>query len=301
MDIYADWFKQPGDLQYLNCLIILWLFRLRQALDDRILERESRGGPSRLESFFGPKNSDDEVSAGTFIQKAVSMALSPECIPAEKDLAMGLAQLGAKTTGTMSRQAAFRALALAREHRRRQRLQLTKARSSLLAQQVKRSTWVPEGSRPTSAAPPGPGLGLTPGSGQPHTRKAFRCAAFVECLVKLALHRLGAKGSLELQRGAPTWWKCTWLLNHLGMRFVERVRDNQHQRNLKKLVGEEHTPDKWEELDFWWYRMHLTNRPRYINPMDRLVLFHPDLFEPMKAEAKIMVSEDRKGICPECQ
>ena len=42
MDIYADWFKQPGDLQYLNCLIILWLFRLRQALDDRILERESR-------------------------------------------------------------------------------------------------------------------------------------------------------------------------------------------------------------------------------------------------------------------
>ena len=70
---------------------------------------------------------------------------------------------------------------------------------------------------------------------------AFRCAAFVECLVKLALHRLGAKGratslgkagaltdsaevlggSLELQRGAPTWWKCTWLLP-LGAHWMFR-------------------------------------------------------------------------------
>lgn len=266
-----------------------------EALDDKILERESRGGSSRLESFFGPANSDQEVSAGTFIQKAVSMALSPDCIPTEKDLATGLAQLGAKSNGTMSRQVAFRALALAREHRRRQKLQLTQARSTLLAQQVKRSTWVPEGSRPTSAAP-----GLV-ALGQPQIRKAFRCAAFVECLVKLALHRLGAKGSLELQRGAPTWWKCTWLLNHLGMRFVERVQTNRHQRILRNLVGEEHPPVKLQELDFWWYQMHLTNRPRYVFPLDRLVISTPDLFEPIKAEAKIMVNEDRRGICPECQ
>lgn len=30
-------------------------------------------------------------------------------------------------------------------------------------------------------------------------------------------------GQLELQRGAPTWWKCTWLLNLLGMRFTESL------------------------------------------------------------------------------
>jgi len=267
-----------------------------EALDSKALERESRGGASKLETFFGKES---EISAGTFIQKAVSFALSPDCIPAEKELAANLLQIGAQNSGTLTKEMGFRALALAREHIRRKRVEVTKARSTLLAQQVRRSTWVPEGSRPTSAAP---GLNFIPSGGNhAHTRKAFRVNAFVECLVKIALHRLGSKGSLELQRGAPTWWKCTWLLNHLGMRFVERVRDNKHAHNLKKLVGEGAPPVKCQELDFWWYRMHLMPRPQYIHPIDRLVISIPELFEPHKAEAKLMVSEDRKGTCPECQ
>ena len=45
-------------------------------------------------------------------------------------------------------------------------------------------------------------------------------------------------GQLELQRGAPTWWKCTWLLNLLGLRFTETVRDKEHEDNLKRLIGQ---------------------------------------------------------------
>ena len=48
----------------------------------------------------------------------------------------------------------------------------------------------------------------------------------------------GLGGQLELQRGAPTWWKCTWLLNLLGMRFTETVRDKEHEDNLKRLIGQ---------------------------------------------------------------
>lgn len=43
-------------------------------------------------------------------------------------------------------------------------------------------------------------------------------------------------GQLELQRGAPTWWKCTWLLNLLGIRFTESVKDREHYEMLKRLV-----------------------------------------------------------------
>ena len=58
--------------------------------------------------------------------------------------------------------------------------------------------------------------------------------------MKLALHRLGSKGQLELQRGAPTWWKCTWLLNLLGIRFTESVKDREHYEMLKRLVQDMH-------------------------------------------------------------
>lgn len=53
------------------------------------------------------------------------------------------------------------------------------------------------------------------------TSKHFGLPAFVECLFKLALHKLGNKGSSELQRGAPAWWKCTWLLTLLSGQFNE--------------------------------------------------------------------------------
>merc|ERR1712076_13974 len=51
----------------------------------------------------------------------------------------------------------------------------------------------------------------------------FGLPAFVECLLKLALHRLCFKGLSDIQRGAPAWWKCTWLLTLLNGKFSENV------------------------------------------------------------------------------
>eukprot|EP00913_Durusdinium_trenchii_P018218 g17116.t1 len=287
------------------------------ALDRKLLERFTRGRDN-LHNL-----------------KAVSFALSPDSIPAEKDLASNLAQIGGRPeTGNMTRSVAFRALALARHHRHMQRASTIKARSALLAQQCwaawTRSTWWPEGSRPVQSAKQ-----RSKGFVQRPTRKAFRVAAFIECLVKLALHRLGSKGQLELQRGAPTWWKCTWLLNLLGIRFmdsrstlagrgmlgrpfvclrqdertkmcIESVKDKEHHEILWKLAAQEKPAAKTKDpelcdLDFWWYRMYQSDRPQFLPPLQRLVRSIPDLFHPTKAEAPILVPEDRKGICPECQ
>ena len=77
------------------------------------------------------------------------------------------------------------------------------------------------------------------------------------CLVSLfplfpqrpAAHYLGCGGQLELQRGAPTWWKCTWLRNRLGIGFTETVRDKEHEDNLKRLIGQalpENVEGCWE-------------------------------------------------------
>jgi hypothetical protein len=59
----------------------------------------------------------------------------------------------------------------------------------------------------------------------------------VECLLKLALHRLGSKYSSEIQRGSPSWWKCAWLLTLLGTAFRERTLQNQYERSTERLIG----------------------------------------------------------------
>lgn len=266
-----------------------------EALDRKLMERFTRGNGSKLDSLF---EGEETVTPSMLMRKAVSFALSPDTIPAEKDLAVSLAQIGGnRETGGMTRPVFFRALYLARHHRHMQQTKTIKARSALLAQQTRRSTWWPEGSHPARQS----SKQRAKGAVQLPKRKGFRVAAFVECLVKLALHRLGSKGQLELQRGAPTWWKCTWLLNLLGLRFTETVRDKEHEDNLKRLIGQDRPAVKTKDLDFWWYRMHQTDRPRYVPPLERLVRHNPDLFQPWKAEAPILVPEDRKGVCPECQ
>jgi hypothetical protein len=55
-------------------------------------------------------------------------------------------------------------------------------------------------------------------------------------LLKLSLHRLGSKGTSEIQRGAPAWWKCTWLLTMLTGQFQEQIRTHKHKRWLEDLI-----------------------------------------------------------------
>lgn len=117
-----------------------------EALDRKLMERFTRGNGSKLDSLF---EGEETVTPSMLMRKAVSFALSPDTIPAEKDLAVSLAQIGGnRETGGMTRPVFFRALYLARHHRHMQQTKTIKARSALLAQQTRRSTWWPEGSHP---------------------------------------------------------------------------------------------------------------------------------------------------------
>jgi len=61
----------------------------------------------------------------------------------------------------------------------------------------------------------------------------FGLAAFVECLLKLALHRLGGKGSNEIQRGSPAWWKCAWLIALLSGEFKDHIKRYNHEQQIR--------------------------------------------------------------------
>eukprot|EP00928_Gymnodinium_smaydae_P010993 TRINITY_DN14124_c0_g1_i1.p1 TRINITY_DN14124_c0_g1~~TRINITY_DN14124_c0_g1_i1.p1 ORF type:complete len:423 (-),score=89.30 TRINITY_DN14124_c0_g1_i1:32-1300(-) len=70
-------------------------------------------------------------------------------------------------------------------------------------------------------------------------------SAFIESLLKIGLHRLGFKGSSEIQRGSPAWWKCTWLLTLLNEQFREKLSVRNYECALFGLAsaGE----GTWEE------------------------------------------------------
>lgn len=70
------------------------------------------------------------------------------------------------------------------------------------------------------------------------TTTLFGLAAFVECLLKLALHRLGGKGSNEIQRGSPAWWKCAWLIALLSGEFNKHVKRHKHEHMISEFARE---------------------------------------------------------------
>jgi hypothetical protein len=68
------------------------------------------------------------------------------------------------------------------------------------------------------------------------TTAFFGLAAFVECLLKLALHRLGGKGSNEIQRGSPAWWKCAWLIALLNGEFSGHLKRHSHEKKIQEYA-----------------------------------------------------------------
>jgi hypothetical protein len=55
-------------------------------------------------------------------------------------------------------------------------------------------------------------------------------------LLKLALHRLGGKGSNEIQRGSPAWWKCAWLIALLSGEFSNHIKRHGHEQQIQGLA-----------------------------------------------------------------
>lgn len=211
-----------------------------------------------------------------------------------------MTKLGGKPgNGAMSRKQAYRMLALTQERRRRQRDAQLKARLNFVAQRAMGN--VGPGGMPQAAQ----------GTGGDGTEKPLQkgCGlpAFVECLLKLVLHRLGSKGLSEIQRGAPAWWKCTWLLTLLSGRFDERKRLNRHEARLQELSGGEATVSSGplQEVDLWWQRIYCKQLPKYVPPLERLVEDQPNLFDPEFAEASVKhINREAASWdhpCPQCQ
>lgn len=77
----------------------------------------------------------------------------------------------------------------------------------------------------------------------------FGLASFVECVLKLALHRLGGKGSNEIQRGSPAWWKCAWLIALLSREFKAQLVRDEHEKQMREFSASVEAPleDKDDE------------------------------------------------------
>jgi len=263
-----------------------------EALDQHLLDR-SHWDDGRTEDILADRQ---EITAANLMEIASNLGLNSDSVPSKEELGNMMAKLGGKPgDGAMSRHQAYRMLALTQERRRCQRESQLKARLQFVAQRG----MVPSVQEMGAQAHADDTEKLPPrGCGLP---------AFVECLLKLVLHRLGSKGLSEIQRGAPAWWKCTWLLTLLSGRFNERMRLRRHEDRLQELSAGEATvstgPSK--DLDLWWQRVKCKNLPKYVPPLERLMADNPRLFDPEFAEAQVKqinrVPASWDHPCPQCQ
>merc|ERR1712110_206195 len=60
--------------------------------------------------------------------------------------------------------------------------------------------------------------------------------------MKLALHRLGFKGLTEIQRGSPSWWKCTWLVTLLSGKFNEKLAKMRYEEKIFEMASQDEEP-----------------------------------------------------------
>lgn len=148
----------------------------------------------------------DQVALDDLLEKAQQMGVDSEFRPSPPELLDLLMQLGAEKGGKLRKSKLYRAFLLVQERARRRRGQDLRARLQCLAQ----------------------GRHNAGGGG------VFGLPAFVECLTKLALNRLGSKGSSDIQRGSPAWWKCTWLLTLLGGQYREHVLVMEHAQHTDR-------------------------------------------------------------------
>jgi len=224
-----------------------------EALDQQLLER-ARWGSDTEDVFQGCGN---ELTPGQFLERAAQLGVDRDLFPSNEDFGEMLEQVGGsrsdvKRSVVISKCHAYRLLALVQERRRSKRAMTLQARLQCLAHVHS------EG--PTSII--------------------FGLPAFTECLFKLALHRLGSKGTSEIQRGAPAWWKCTWLLTQLGGHFSDQLRLGRCDRRVRALVevfgntasapsSRRSTPQTSPTAAHTVQRIKVSSRERVINALSR--------------------------------
>ncbi|CAE8735730.1 unnamed protein product, partial [Polarella glacialis] len=242
--------------------------RFLEGLDQQLLDRarwddvQGLDGKAGEAAGFNPVDvfdgSNQEVTAQILLDKAESLGYCPELQPTPEELAELMVQVGGRAdgTGAMSKQLVYRLLVIAEERRQSQRNTVLRGRMMLVARREKK---VQGGAAAVAAR----------AEAVAKEKRVFGCSAFVECLLKLVLHRLGSKGLSEIQRGAPAWWKCTWLLTLLGGRFNERVRLHRHEQSLLTLSGDKAVSEGTStDLDTWWLRVYRQPLPRFKSPLE---------------------------------
>eukprot|EP00927_Polykrikos_kofoidii_P076679 TRINITY_DN73731_c0_g1_i1.p1 TRINITY_DN73731_c0_g1~~TRINITY_DN73731_c0_g1_i1.p1 ORF type:complete len:992 (+),score=201.12 TRINITY_DN73731_c0_g1_i1:3-2978(+) len=160
-----------------------------------------------------------ELTPDLILKKATDLGVPEEMHPNLEDIGHLLDEAVGKREGMRFRRIAYRFLAFNQEGRSR-RLKQAELRQLQCLTKTKRSLQGPN-------------------------KRVFGLAAFMESVLKIALHRLGFKGLSDIQRGSPAWWKCTWLLTLLDGRFSQKLVELRHERNIVTLATE--GEGTWEE------------------------------------------------------
>jgi len=181
-----------------------------EALDKQLLAQANLDcGPE--ESLIAE---GEELTPEELLEKAERAGVDPDVCPLSEELSSMFVDISGNHKVT--RKSLYIAIAMVQESRRLQRKADMKGRLTCLGGNDSKRHSKPK-------------------------RHIFGLAAFIECLLKLAFFSLGCKGTSEIQRRAPAWWKCAWLLTMLSGRFSERVRHHQHKQFALRLALEAST------------------------------------------------------------
>jgi len=185
-------------------------FDFFEAISDKLFEN-SKWMDGEVEDIFADVV---ELTPEVLISKARSLGIPDDLHPKQEDLAHLLVEVVGRREATMDRSLGYRAIALMLEGRYRE--QHKKLNNRLQCQT--------HSSMETLRQAEGP------------KEVVFGLAAFVECLIKLCLHRLGAKGWSDIQRGSPAWWKCTWMLTLLNGKFTEKLTSMRFEKAIFEMA-----------------------------------------------------------------
>jgi len=190
-------------------------------ISKKLFER-SQWMDGKLEDVFADCH---ELSPAILLAKAAELGISPESCPSSEDLVSLLDEVTGKREGLHNKRLAYRCITLTLEGQAQEQMkQLSQSMSCL-------STGGNTAVRPKE-------LLSTDG----HIT-VFGLAAFEECVLKLGLHRLSFKGNSNVQRAAPAWWKCTWLLTLLQGSFSQSMAKDVHEKKIAELAAE----GNWED------------------------------------------------------
>jgi hypothetical protein len=164
-----------------------------------------------------------ELTPEYLLAKATELGVSEDLAPPKpEDLRTLFVEVVGRRECILDARAAYRAIAFMLEGRRLLKLKVLRSRLQCLTHSEDQSL---------KHAPP--------------QDVVFGLAAFVECLLKVAFHRLAFKGSSDIQRGCPAWWKSTWLLTLLTSQFTEKVNSLSYEREIVKRAMQDE--GSWEE------------------------------------------------------